>query len=302
MIKFFVFDIETTLSEFYSFSTGKQVLRHSALIKPHKPTDIISISYMKTGDKKATVLSWGFKGESSKEMLRKFDEVLRKAQDEGYWIFGKNNKSFDEKHVNFLRMYYKLPPLVNWTKYTGDLQVMLKQNFRVLSQSLDWWSTVLGYGGKQHTEFQDWVKIAKLKQYYIYKDLVGGKAARKVMEYEYQQPLKELLLEGNNSLALMIDYNAKDVEDTMNVLLRVAPYIELKNPMISDRPKAKKLKDPSHLSCITCGTKGSLVMNGPRGNYQQLLCKACPPTKEGYPAYGGRVIITKSGKLGGQVV
>jgi len=180
------YDIETTFLVSYIWRPGKQVVRPGQLNKlaigpngqAFNVTDIICITYCFNDGKPAKALDWGYKKQDSKDMIKKFDEIIKSAD----IVIGKNSDSFDNKHVNTQRYLNGLPAMPTWTQHTDDLQKQMKRHFNFPTTALDYVSDLLGYGGKVKMEFQDWIDI--------------------------QFQLKKA------SFTKMVNYGKKDVEDT----------------------------------------------------------------------------------------
>ena len=103
------YDIETNLLKFFAFRCGKQVLRHSQLVKNNEFTRIITIQYCWKQNKRGKVILLDpynpIKG------LNEFDALIRQAD----IIIGKNNIKFDDKHINTNRLLSGLKAMPEWT-------------------------------------------------------------------------------------------------------------------------------------------------------------------------------------------
>lgn len=294
-MKIAVFDIETALLLAYLFRLGKQVVRSSQLDKSKNEWDVISVAWIDSESRKAKSLDWGYGAESSSIMLKKFDEIIKDYQKRGFLIVGKNNTAFDNKHLNALRFLRKHEPLPEWTKYVADMQTHFKQNFTFPSQSLDYLSEIAGYGGKIPMEFQDWVDICEAKLAHQLIADSGYKAVKNMSETLFKRPLKELLAIGKIKLKKMVEYNKKDVEDTLNLFEDAIPYLkDLKNTALNTR----RPNGLMHLgqNCTKCGST-NLIKKGTAGNFQHYGCKDCPRTSNGSLRYAGRAFIKPNGDL-----
>lgn len=267
--KLFIYDIETTYLKANTFSLGKQIVNHKCLDKAHNMYDIICISYGYTDSDKVHTLHWGYGPESSASMIAKFDKVIKKVQDENIPIIGKNNKRFDDKHLNTHRWLNGEPGMPEWGKYTDDLETQLRRYFYLPSYSLDYVSEIKGLGGKKRMEFSHWVNIQDYKHAQRLIALIGLKAVTKISELVFKRPLKEVLREGKKALKEMCIYNQKDVSDTKEIILDVSKHCEFKSNVIADYKGQLRCKDPS------CGST-NIKKNGPRISngikYWQFYC------------------------------
>ena len=141
------YDVETKPLQAYIWRLGDQVVRHDQLISGHDAYDIICIAYCFNDGKPAKVLHWDYEKQDSSPMLKEFDKVMESAD----IIIGKNNKAFDDKHLNLLRFVRGHTPLDNLLAKSDDLQVQAKKFFgkALPSQSLDYISKLVGLGGKR---------------------------------------------------------------------------------------------------------------------------------------------------------
>lgn len=231
--RFLIYDIETAPLQAWIWRPGEQVVRHNQLVKGFDKYDIITISYKWYGEKEIYCLDWGYEKQDSSEMIIAFDKLVKEAD----VVIGKNSDKFDAKHINTQRMLHNLPPIPQWASICDDLEKQLRKYFAFPSQSLDYVSKLLGFGGKDKMEMDDWIKIVK-------KDEQGGEAA-------FQK---------------MIKYNKKDVADTEAVLMRVLPYIQLRFNAAG-----------GPLQCVTCGSldvvEGRVIKKG-AVKYQEFECLA----------------------------
>lgn len=245
-----VYDIETAPMKAWVWNCGKQYLGHKQLEKgPRGKVDIITISWVFNDGKAAKSLDWGWEEQDSKPMIEKFDLIIKDEQEAGTIVFGKNNKRFDDKHINAQRLIHDLPPLPDWTKYTEDLEKQCRKYFNFPSQSLDYLSKLFELGGKDKMEFQDWIDIV-----------------------EKNDPSK---------LAKMIRYNKKDCVDTLRLIEKVLPHIELKNKLVYNPGNAIAV-------CKACGST-NIRKNGTRGNYRSYYCN-------NHNGYAGRALIGIDGE------
>lgn len=303
-IELVVFDIETVPVKSWHFSCGKQVLRHANLDPEHNCHDIISISWVSSKDRKPHVLHWGLGSETSQEMVKKFDNVIRAAQDRGAVLIGKNNNRFDNKHLNTLRWLYSHEQMPDWIKYIDDLERQMRRYFYMQSFSLDYASYLRGLGGKDKMQFSDWTNIVERKSACRYiADIEAKYDLDGVTAYElvaclslrmFNKTLAQVMSDGKIALVKMCDYNKKDCLDTLDLFVDMSRHFEWKNKLIRTRPEKPKLKTTNHLTCPLC-SKCRLTLNGTRGDRQLLFCTT-------FYKHAGTVIIKKDGRLGNAIV
>ena len=179
--KILFYDIETTPLKAWIWRCGKQAVRHGQLVDGHDQYNIICITYCWNDDRPAKALHWDYDEQDSSEMVEKFDQIIRTAD----VTIGKNSDRFDVKHINTRRMLSGLPGLPEWSMYTDDLEKQMRKHFYLPSYSLDYFSELLGFGGKIKMEFSDWIHI-----------------------------VEQTRGEGKKRFKKMIEYGKKDVEDT----------------------------------------------------------------------------------------
>lgn len=155
--KILFYDIETTPLQAWVWRCGKQVVRHPQLVAGRNIYDVICITYCWNDKKKAESLDWGYTEQDSSQMIAQFDEIIKSAD----VTIGKNSDSFDVKHINTRRMLSGLPGMSDWARYTDDLEKQMRKHFYLPSYSLDYFSEILGFGGKIKMEFDDWINIVE---------------------------------------------------------------------------------------------------------------------------------------------
>ena len=230
------FDIETTPLKAYVWGLGDQTIRHGQLVAGSKQWGIICVTYCFNDGKPAKVIDWGYEEQDTAKVVAEFDEVIKSAD----VIIGKNNKRFDNKMLNAARMLAGLPGMPDWVNKTEDLEVQMRRYFRLPSQSLDYISEQLGYGGKIKMEFQDWIDIVE-------KTPNGKKAFDK-----------------------MLKYGKKDVVDTRDLWDRLSEHFDTRINM--------NTFNNTHDGCKHCGGT-NLAKNGTRysggSKYAMYYCKDC---------------------------
>ncbi len=191
-LKVLHWDIETSISKFYGFYTGKQYIDHSQIVQGSE-TKIMSIQYKFEGDTKVSSLVWDFdkktlKADDSKMLETFVTKILSQAD----ISVGQNLDSFDFKVLNDRLMLLGLTPIDH--SLSIDILKLSRKSFRKLSHKLDFRSKILDLGGKHRMERQDWI------------DIVEGKVSVKDK---------------------MLPYGLKDVEDTQNILYKEFDYYKV---------------------------------------------------------------------------
>ena len=227
------YDIETTPLMAYVWRCGKQVVRHPQLVKGQDTYNIICITYCWNDGKPAKALTWDYKTQDCTQMIEQFDKIIQQAD----ITIGKNSDSFDVKHINTQRMIAGLPGLPEWSMYTDDLQKQMKKHFYLPSYTLDYFSEMLGLGGKIKMEFADWIHI-----------------------------VEQTRGEGKKRFEKMVTYGKKDVEDTRAIWEHCEKHF---TPRFNTA-----ILNGGH-SCKTCGSN-NIRKNGTRftgtTKYQSFYC------------------------------
>lgn len=265
-----IYDIESGLLGADLFRPGRdQNVSHKQLQASANENTIICISAKWYGEKKV----YTFEGENAVE---EFDKMARKAD----VCLGKNSDRFDVKYINTARMMQGLAPFPEWMFKREDLEKQLRKYFAFPSQSLDYISSIMGYGGKEKMEFDDWVDIKNYKLYLQIENSCACKtlstvALNSICNVLFRDTRSNIVKKGRQALKKMVHYNKKDVTDTEAVFCRVLPYIELKYNVAAD--KGERV-------CKTCGsdrlTPLEIITIG-KTKYQTFHCR-------GHSGYAGR--------------
>lgn len=272
------YDIETTQTVAALFSMGQQYIRHGQLLKGYwSRTHIICITYRWGHEKKAKLLTWGNSIKDEKQMIVEFDKLVKQAD----VVIGKNSNRFDNKHINTQRLWFDLPGMYDWTKYTDDLEVHMRKNFNLQSNALDYLSEQLGYGGKNKMEWGDWMAINAHRFLQI-----AECSDSKVTGFLFNKNVATVRREGKEAMKKMCTYGLKDADDTVELWNHCKKHFQVKLNMASFLGE--------HIACTKCGGK-NVKKNGTRMmssvKYQSFYCNDCNS-----PA--GRASILKSGKFG----
>ena len=253
------YDIETTPLLAYIWRPGKQFVGHGQLAEDAEKgrwvtTRIICIAYAWNDGSKVKLLHWDYKKQNDTKLIKEFDKIVKSAD----IVIGKNNTSFDNKHVNTRRLLNGVAPYPEWVQQTDDLETQLRRNFNFASYSLDYVAKALLGEGKLKMEMSDWIDIM------------------------FKKSIK--------SFKKMCKYCMIDVDRTRRVWNKVESHISPKFNMAGwDSPV-------DGIGCKMCGST-NLRPNGTRyaanGNrYQQWGCRDC------HRYAGKSVINIKTGKLG----
>lgn len=282
--KILFYDIETGLLKLVGFQLGKQVTRSSQLLPLNQITPIIMIQYCWNNNKKGKAIVLDSTDEKKlRHQLGEFDKLIKEAD----IVIGKNNTGFDNKHLNIQRLLHSLPAMPDWILKSDDLETQFRKHFRLPSQSLDYYSQLLGLKGKIKMEFQDWVDIhcySELVNLYKY---VNKKYLNTVAKYLYGKPYKKVVQCGLKALKKMEAYGIKDVEDTRAIWVYAEKHI---------RPKFNAAMLHGKFCCTYpgCGST-DLIKNGKRytrvSTWQVYHCKK-------HKGYAGKAPISTAGRIG----
>ena len=234
--KILFYDIETKPLKAWIWRPGKQVVRPAQLDTQYNEYDVICISYEWLHTNVKGTLDWGYKAQNSKKMIKRMTELF----DEADIVIGKNNKRFDDKHMNTMRLKHGLPGRPDLSSKVDDLESQMRRHFMLASYGLDYFSEILGYGGKTKMCFQDWIDIVE-------KTKNGEKAFNK-----------------------MCNYCAKDVHDTKLI------WKHCEKHFIPKFNYAAAINDKENIVCTACGSK-NVIKNGTRlsgvTKHQHYYCK-----------------------------
>lgn len=231
--KILFYDIETTPLQAWLWGLGEQHVRHGQLVKGSKMFNIICITYCWNDEKKAKVIHWDYDKQDSKPMIEEFGRIIEQAD----ITIGKNNRRFDDKRINTMRLLYNMEGMPQWLKSTDDLETQMRRHFAMPSYSLDYASDLFGLGGKIKMEFADWINIME------------------------KNP------EGKKSFDKMLKYGKKDIEDTRALWNRMSAHF-------TPKLNVAALKDK--FVCTSCGSsdikKNGTIIGGSTV-YQMYFCK-----------------------------
>ena len=277
-VNILVYDIETCLHLGHYFSLGKQVLRHNQLLKgyffrPH----VMCITYKWLHEKKTHILTWGSSEKDEQHMLSEFDKLIKTAD----VVIGKNSNRFDNKHINTQRLLSNVPGMPEWIKHTDDLESQMRRYFYLPSYSLDYFSELLGFGGKDKMQFGDWQDMANYRMWQL------TKQSASLLTMLTGSDVEEIKKKGIKATDKMFKYGKKDTKDTSDLIKYCATHFEWKYNAAAKHGD-RRCKNP------ICGST-RIKKNGTRvaglTRYQHFACSACG-------SYAGKATIRKDGRLG----
>lgn len=277
------FDIESLPLKARIWQPGKQFVGYKNLLPGFEMWDLICIQYAWEGDADVKVLRYDKDG-GTKGMIEKFDKLIREAD----FCIGKNSDKFDVKMLNSLRMMHGLPGIPEWPDYCDDLEKQMRKYFRLPSQSLDYISRMLGIGGKDRMEMQDWIDIQDYRELEELKEKgIKGKELNTVSKHMFNKKPVDIRRAGKTALDKMCKYGAKDTHDTILI------WEYCKNHF---KPKFNRGLYYGHdIACSSCGSEKLIKQGGAKytgkTKYQYFRCKDCDYTKTRCP-------VSKTGILG----
>jgi uncharacterized protein YprB with RNaseH-like and TPR domain len=186
--KILVYDIETSRLSADLWWTGKQYVNYKQVTKEPK---IISISWKWIGEDKVYAATWD-ENQCDKLMLEKFLKYYNEAS----FVVGQNNNAFDNKWVKTRAAKHRL--MVSRFVKSLDIYRLAKNNFRLISYSMDYMAHFFGLTPKQKHEGM------------IMWEMVENGTKKQQKEY----------------LKKMVDYNKGDIVTTEELYLTLKPYFK----------------------------------------------------------------------------
>src|SRR5574343_345829 len=210
--KILYFDLETSPLQAWVWGCGKQYVGPHQLVEGYTEHDVICMSYCWNDGRPAQVIDWGLHKQDSKPIIEKFDYLIQYAD----ICIGKNNFRFDNHFINLLRHRHGLPGNSAWTKYSDDLERLLRRQFGKAfpSHKLDYLAETYLGAGKIKMGLEDWTEIIQNKS--------------------------------KPHFTKMLEYAKKDIEDTRKLYNLFLPHIE---------PKLNYSAATNTVVCKTCGSK-----------------------------------------------
>lgn len=282
--KTLIYDIESCLALAWLFRVGYDINVSSDMLLGgyFDFTHILSISYMWWGENKVHTLDWGNSIEDEKNMIEEFDKLILQAD----LIIGKNNKRFDDKHVNTNRLLLGNDPAPAWFYKSDDLEKQFRRLFNMQAYNLHYLSKMAGLGGKDTMSLQDWKDIAMYREVQLCPSLTD-----EITMFRYGLSIDEIFLKGLKANKKMSKYGRKDVRDTKGLIQWGGQHLQWKyNNALHQSGK-------DGVTCTNCSsanlTKNGVrrMANNPSQQYQRFACSDC-----GWA--GTKAAIGKNGQYG----
>lgn len=283
MKKTMIYDIESLPLHARVWRCGDQVVRHGQLMYENDHTQIICIQYC-INDGPVQIIKRDLDNISDElSMIEEFDALVKECD----IVIGKNSDRFDNKHINTIRMLAGGKPMPDWVRYTDDLEKQIRKYFNLPSNSLDYISYKLGFGGKNPMEFSDWVhiddyfRLLKIEQdnslFDINRDFLDG-----LCNTLFGDPRAAVERKGKKALKKMYTYGAKDTDDTRKVWNYCKGHFE---------PKQSSAIFKGMDVCQRCGSADVIPDRARSDGRMSFYCKS-------HKGYAGRARILKSGGYG----
>jgi hypothetical protein len=220
-----VLDIETAPAELWGWGMFKQ---NFGVEQVKADPYILCVGYQWLGEGRPECLTVWDNGPV--RMLESVRDLLQAAD----VVVGKNSIQFDYKWLNTEFLKYKIPPHRPVTHI--DLQVVGKNQFRFLSNKLEYMLNYLDLGGKvKHEGFELWRKVME-----------GDEVARRKM----------------------VRYCLGDVRKTGLMYYRMRPYIV-------NHPSMRALGSEACPTCLSKNTKRDGIRRTKCYHVQQHQCNDC---------------------------
>ena len=252
---------------FRAFAPGEQYLGHKQLIPGKSQYGIICITYAWL-DGDVEILKWDPKT-GQKGIIEAFDKIAATAD----LVVGKNSDKFDVKMINGIRALHGVKGNPRWAASSDDLEKQMRRYFRLPSQSLDYISSQLGFGGKIKMEMSHWVKIDEyMTLLTLRKDGVKDKALNVVSQHLFRKDLETALTEGLEAFEFMCYYGKKDTDDTRALWKHLSEHFDSKfnNARFqNDGPRCK------HADCGSKDLKKNGYSMAGGTKYCNYLCNTC---------------------------
>jgi len=249
-----VYDIETTPCLAWVWRCGEQVVRHGQLHEDMNETKVICVTYRWLHEDKAKAIVFDIDKQCDRDVIRKFDLLI----DEADVILGKNNKRFDDKHINMRRFRHGLTPKPDWTQKSDDLEKWMRKHFNMQSYALDYFDKITGGDGKIVMNMQDWIDIVSYH---------SNKSKAK------------------KALSKMVEYGKKDADDTAELINKVRPYVT---------PVFNHAAFHGDRRCVNCGSLNIREDREALHGQSRVVIYKCLD----HGGSGGRATILKNGQLG----
>lgn len=163
-------DIEVTPNLVWSWRVGYNLnLSHENIVQERK---VICIAYKFEGDKQVSILRWD-KLHDDRDMLARFLAVANSADE----MVAQYGDGFDMPWFRTRCLIHGLEPLPQYK--TIDTKAWASRHFYFNSNKLDYLGQILGFGGKDETDFKLWL------------DVIAG--SKKAMDYMCRYCKKDVI-------------------------------------------------------------------------------------------------------------
>jgi hypothetical protein len=237
MKRVLIYDIETTYFLARTWRIGhKLTLNHDQIYENFLGgrSKIICVAYKWAHEKAINLIHSGVNFENEADLIKQFDEIVETAD----VVLAHNGDHFDMKHFNTARLIHRLPPVM-WPTSEDTLKV-LRRNFNLPSNRLDYVAKKLTGKGKDSMSYNDWIQIVE------------------------HQCMKSRLK--------MFKYCKRDVQALDDVAKIVMPYV---STTVSRAYAKKQPGECSNPVCTTPHIRKSGVMQTLRGRFQKYHCTSC---------------------------
>lgn len=247
MKKVLIYDIETSYVMARIWRAGRDItVNHDQVCGDFLEgrSRIICVAYKWAHEKQTHIMHSGLRFEKEAQLIERFDKIVGEAD----VVLAHNGDHFDMKHFNTGRLLHGLPPVM-WPTSEDTLKI-LRKNFNLPSNRLDYVAKRLIGKGKDVISFEDWVKVIELRD----------KAAREKM----------------------FKYCKRDVVALDAIAKIIMPYVT------TTLSRASARKNLEVCSNILCG-KSTVIKFGyhpsPKGKVQKYRCNSC-----GHVHIGNKVV------------
>lgn len=151
-IKRLFWDIEVTPNLVWSWRVGYNInLQHENIVEERK---VICIAYKWEGEHEVTCIRWD-RDHDDRTMLADFLRIANSADE----LVAQYGDGFDMPWFRTRCLIHGLEPLPQYK--TIDTKAWAAKNFYFNSNKLDYLGKILGFGGKDDTDFDLWLRVMK---------------------------------------------------------------------------------------------------------------------------------------------
>lgn len=239
-ISVLLFDLETSPSKFWGFSTGEQYVSYENIVEGTETKVITAQWKWLLKDKKASYSLWKYDEYINEyedtEVVRQITALVNSAD----LVIGQNINGFDIRVLQERNKLLKLAPI--FVDFPLDTLPVSRRSFKAMSHKLDHRSKQQGCGGKIKMTMSDWT------------DILEGKVS----------PLKK-----------MVPYGLKDVEDTETVFWNELPYWNLPQATYNKILKLIGLPKDIKPYCKVCAGKRQKRFDVKVNKKGKITCNSC---------------------------